>query len=487
LIDVENTITQAIRIIQEEVVKQGNDYDRIEPLINRGLARSGKTTFLELTFDKLKNDPSGEYAPIIISFNGSFKRRKNETCKQALLRLIATQLINLPQGQDPTNIVCDEQYLDNYLDTVGNSGKKKIVLLIDELNRLSAPLDEDTSIFLKEKFLDKPNRYLVFTTHVQLILGNNRSYKTVPQPKCREFNEFQVIPECDSLTPVEICLYSRIPALIYSVKTGKFNPSKYFNDQNIVIPKDSRDFVLMNFIKELLNGKTHNNMHLFDALAQFTSENKLRWPLCFIVCILKKLVSDNIKDELNELYNKLLTYSKETQTGLDWEAIVKFAIVFRMLDASLNGSNGALGLIPDKSYPDMIMKSLPAVIITVEQAIDYIEKVALNYKGPLVIIATPIFSKFPLFDGFIYKRDKEGNSEIVGYQCKLGRASPEEPAPKGISRGYLIRGKEPEQTNKVKKGWEYLEKAEIIKLLGYSLEDLYPNEWPEIPSSNNNL
>jgi hypothetical protein len=72
-----------------------------------------------------------------------------------ILRLIGVQLIDA-SNIDPTRVICDDRYLQD----------KPVVLIIDELNDLSAPIDHDAGRMLREVFLDKPNRHLVFGSHI---------------------------------------------------------------------------------------------------------------------------------------------------------------------------------------------------------------------------------------------------------------------------------------------------------------------------------
>jgi hypothetical protein len=149
--------------------------NRVPPLVVSRLARGGKSTFLRLLFDRLKEQG---YVPIVINFNGSFARRPGESNLEAVLRLICIQL--LPVGSwDPSTVVCNQQYLLKYISD--NCNNRKIVLLIDELNVLGVPLDNATSVMLKEHFLDKTGYFLVFSTHVALDLEMNfMSNENVP-------------------------------------------------------------------------------------------------------------------------------------------------------------------------------------------------------------------------------------------------------------------------------------------------------------------
>jgi ABC-type molybdenum transport system ATPase subunit/photorepair protein PhrA len=88
-------------------------------------------------------------------------------------------------------------------------GDSPFVLLIDELNELANPLDAEAGSFLRELFLDKKNRYLVFTTHVPMDLdpsahhfmtGSNRNsirgVKSVSLPVSTDLTTLRKMPGC---------------------------------------------------------------------------------------------------------------------------------------------------------------------------------------------------------------------------------------------------------------------------------------------------
>jgi type II secretory pathway predicted ATPase ExeA len=80
--------------------------------------------------------------------------------------LVATHFIN--KGQIDIDFHIRSKKLDNYLEAAIQRTGKPLVLLIDELNTLSLPIDEACSQELKALFLNKENRMLVFSTHLPM-------------------------------------------------------------------------------------------------------------------------------------------------------------------------------------------------------------------------------------------------------------------------------------------------------------------------------
>jgi len=232
LVDICRTILQSMRIIRDECSNIGGSDYRVPPLVMSRLARGGKTTALMALFDELKS--SGEFLPIIISFNGSakFERIGDENNEETILRVIAAQFFNhLPLKSE--DVLFDKAKVLAWIDEAGNSFRGGVVLLIDELNALSRLLDRAGAKFLREEFLDHPKRYLVFTTHVLMNLEtgtetlgrtpfasdliSSRSYRTVHMPQCFDLNELRKMPGCAALTKAFVSISSGIPSLIYSV------------------------------------------------------------------------------------------------------------------------------------------------------------------------------------------------------------------------------------------------------------------------------
>jgi hypothetical protein len=236
LIGVADVVNNMLELLREELVKVTESAQRVRPLMISRLARGGKTTILSFLFDELQR--LGVRA-IFITFNGSsnFKSRQGESQRDAILRVIATQLVDIGDS-DPLNIQCDEDELDKYI------GELPLVLLIDELNALSAPIDGAAGGMLRRLFLDKNNRYLVFTTHIPISLEpkasdfmtssfnppSPRGCLTVHLPQCIDLNSLRNMSvQCEALTPAEVMLYGGIPSLIYSIKAmGEMTPNVRF-------------------------------------------------------------------------------------------------------------------------------------------------------------------------------------------------------------------------------------------------------------------
>ena len=211
---------------------------RKPPLAISRLRRGGKTTLLGLIFDALKASDM-DVNVVYINFNNNFVLQVGESQEQAVLRLIAAQLVN-DKGIDVKNIVCDRLALENYIALSG----RPFILLVDELNSLGYPLRTEAAILFREMFLDPVNRFLVFSTHVYLTVDSTvdalgapkelpspRKLTLAEQPVSFDLTELRSIsPVCSSLTAEEAQLYGGIPSLIYCSKMkNDISPGDRFN------------------------------------------------------------------------------------------------------------------------------------------------------------------------------------------------------------------------------------------------------------------
>lgn len=138
-------------------------YDRPPPLVVSRVYRGGKTTMMRAIFDRLLSSPD-QYYPIIISASYPFKLRDGEPHTAALVRLIAYALTDNHKASDDINrFHCSESELLIRLAEISSSTGRKVVLMIDDLHKLSLPLDEDASCWLTTFFLDRDLRYLVYS------------------------------------------------------------------------------------------------------------------------------------------------------------------------------------------------------------------------------------------------------------------------------------------------------------------------------------
>jgi hypothetical protein len=490
LVGVEAVVQEAVSTILHELSYRTV---RVPPLMCTRLHRGGKTTTLYLIFDQLKIH---NICPIFITFsnNGpnSFQLRPNESQREAILRLIAVQLIDL-SNIDPTHVICNEKELDRYLQD------QPVVLIIDELGALSSPIDHDARRMLREVFLDKPNRYLLFSSCVPLDVDppvsrflpplsnvmNARDCIVLGFSPCLDLAQLRdMSPSCAALNPCGVAYYGGIPSLIFSVQTMHFAPRQRFEK---LFPRGgslNQKFSL--FLSSVYDGNLRPELRQIEEFGILSAPGRITWPLCYIGCIFSAILLERETDFITRNIDELLTHSSLlADTSKHWECIVNIALALYCYRCVL--CCGLAEYIPrssDRSLDATIEVEccyLPEEYHTLDSAVQYIINRPGISNNALVVLA-PMYARFPDFDLLIIRRTSTTNMKINGYQMKLSRSDPKRDLPAGVNRGYLMRGDPPEQSS-LRRGWSYLGSDAISELLGYSLRLMAPTTWPSFPSA----
>jgi hypothetical protein len=497
LVDIDESVQQAMAIINRNVDVFGtaSGGTRVPPLVFARLARGGKSTFLACLFDELKK---AGMAPILISFNGMFKRRMGESQLSALARQLSEQFMPpLPEGAEPLNY--DPREVVAHINDTCDG--RKVILLIDELNALAGgPLDADSACFLKEEFLDKAGRYLVFTSHAPLDIDTTcpedamsrywtspmspRGFLTVHQPLSVDLALLRQMPGCAALTSAEVAIYGGIPSLIYAAKGhAELTPGGRFLKQRIELTKAEQRAVLGAFITEVLSGKRRPTGYSpFYRFASTPGYEAVWWPLCYIQCILG-LFQELRRIPFAELVEvHLAAHASRVDSGVDWELIVQAALMLQCMDAMVNGGRGPFDIAEPDAHPRFEFHTFVGEVKSLEQARTVITSRLGKATRPTLMLFSSACVKFPAYDGFIGYRGTDGGTRVFAHQEKLGRAYPtQEIQTEGwIERSFHVRGHAPAAASKCK-GWEYLDRDAILQLLGSSLAPLYPAAWPQPP------
>jgi hypothetical protein len=431
----------------------------------------------------------------LITFNGNeinrFKHRKGETQAQAILRLITIQLGNYTRDQSQ-NLVVDRLALDKHL---GDN----VVLLIDELNNLGVPLESDAAELLREMFLDRAGRYLVFTSHFPVSIEGNghmasdmigqvgdnlpslRGVLTVDMSMASNLSELRGMSEsCEGLTLEQAAWFGYVPSLIYSSALGYCGhmvttPSLRFRNMHIVIDPGDELNILKRFIKELFNGRRDPSVsRYFGAFVTINADSLISYPLCYVKEIfeLLSLASPALK-KINNMLVNLGTHLQSQHTGLAWECTVQLAIILRVMQAHWFGFAGPFGLVPEGTNPDIAFRVIPGECESLVDAKVIMDKMILQYKSPTLIYVSSASGRFPVVDGFlVYTSGSSSSARIVGFQIKSGDVKPSHSIDKGIINGgaVLIRGRfKGTKDLKIKSGWTYMTSEEVKDFLGHSL------------------
>jgi hypothetical protein len=481
---VKEVVDKSVQIILSELpleTADGGSY-RCPPLVFSRLSRGGKSTVLNELFKELQ---SRAVNCIVISFNRivGFRPRIGESQRGAILRMIAAQLVTPSSPERMVDIECDEIALDRYI------GDDPFVLLIDELDDLAHDsIDRDANQLLRAMFLDKKNRYLVFTNRIPLTVDDgflhSRGCRVVPMPVETDLRMLWTMDGCyHNVTPAEVALYGGIPSLIYSVKhLNEMKPRERFN--SCVFTSFNSDALLGELLTELVDGRRvadHRSLRCFDAFSSAPESGLIQWPLCYISCILSRCPETEITTELIGCIASLEALCQTLESGKDWEVIVQFALILRCCYHE--------GDYPFHKIEEYVpSRCLPDVTVFKPFARDSagahaeIKQHCAGLMGPTLVVVIPRYAKFPLFDAFVAFHNPGKDLYVSGIQMKLGRAVPKARGNsfQWVSRGYLVRGL-PAEASYETDFWHYLNSAELNELLGVSLSVLQPRQWPQVP------
>lgn len=493
MVGVHDAVAEAKDIVMAELPNKTAETGgyRVPPLVISRLARGGKTTALCLLFDALKAVKDMQVNVMMISFNANgsspFKILDTETQTEGLIRNIASQLVD--PAVDPTKIKCTAKDLDEYI------GDSPFVILIDELNAMANPVDEDAGRFLRSLFLDKENRYLVFTTHVPMDLdpkashfmesgtkpASPRGVRSISLPTSNDLTSLRLMPGCENINPATVALYGGIPSLIYSVcALNEMTPEVRFRKAGLEIPLDQQQNLLLQFVKSVVTGERNDKLKMFEQFAT-TNDTKIQWPICYIQYILNLFEQTQVTRFLIDECQSLETYAKQTEAGKDWECVINISLGFRCLYQLFFGSGFPFKMVKLGTKPEVSALSFPCK--TVAEAKSFIDD-QLS-KSPLcLLLAVPSFAKFPEFDGFVVCAHPGQETVVVGFQAKLGSGTPKYVLGEGgVTKGVLLRGAAPAKGS-LSRGWEYWSKKHIQnEILVYSLRDLYPENWSQPPNA----
>jgi len=162
-----------------------------------------------------------------------------------------------------------------------------------------------------------------------------------------------------------------------------------------------------------------------------------------------------------------------TQTGMDWEIIVQIAILLRcighpqgVVDVPFLGRCVVL---------EISCETIPVEYTTLADVHVFISNGVNSLAVGTILYLTPQYAKFPDYDLFLVYKATNRLTRV-----KLIRGYPKHPVPTWIEKAFLIRGNAPERPH-LKDEWIYLNKDEMMSLLGVSMAPLYPHTWPNLP------
>eukprot|EP01065_Artemidia_motanka_P033765 TRINITY_DN407_c1_g1_i6.p1 TRINITY_DN407_c1_g1~~TRINITY_DN407_c1_g1_i6.p1 ORF type:complete len:626 (+),score=168.85 TRINITY_DN407_c1_g1_i6:178-2055(+) len=508
-LQVDSTVEACFETVKELCTRAGGSQHTVSPLMLSRCMRGGKPTVLCKLFDRLEKEEG--FTPIFTNLNAredplSVARLPWEKSPiECMRRAVAWSLMDRSDVKKVDKIRCSEGTLERWLEA---QGERKIVLLIDELNVL---LSREETVehripvrdFLCRNFLDKKNRYLVFTTHYPIdstlneVVGPSRSSASkrgtvvVDLPQVFDVKRLQRLEGCSGVTKCFAAYYAFVPSIIYEVcqrQAGgvpRFDFSERFRELWTEGMEQQQEELRDDFVSEFFSGDrvTGSPLRAFDALTYYTASKggkKVNWILGYVSMLCTKLGWGDVAS----LIEDLKTFAKEEGGGKEWETIVNIAIALRCKGAVLGQS--PFGLLP--GWPDTFTPArsavhrIPSDKKKCKDALKwYRESHTISKEGDYADLLVPAVSGFAVLDSILILGRSGRRPTMIGYQQKAGKHLPKKAAdvPRGM-HCYVLRGKAPEGSSRsLKKRWQYLGKPDALRLLGRSLSALYPGIEPE--------
>jgi hypothetical protein len=277
LIGLEQAVRTAMNCIQQYCLASSDDVDRVPPTVITSMARSGKTTTLKALYRELR--AGGIFEPIIVTFNeqSGFALQDSETPTAGFCRGVHEQMTGIHEHPSPS-----VEALVEYL------GKctKPIDLLVDELNSLTPKLDSELADLLRKEFLDRADRYLVFTSHhsmpLSTMIGQSaanspREFLAVEVPKAFTPKEYEkLLGKENPINPVLIAGVGGHIGLTWSIMEKHFDALVTLRS-HLVHWDSNRPNDLETqgaFIEQVCEGRAHPKMELYQRFTSL-SENRI--------------------------------------------------------------------------------------------------------------------------------------------------------------------------------------------------------------------
>jgi hypothetical protein len=292
-------------------------------------------------------------------------------------------------------------------------------------------------------------------------------------------NETELQPmgdNCSGLTHGVVAYYGGIPSLVYAAKNLFEQPRDRFERECINVTDAERETVLHHFLDEMFSGiHTHASVRRFDMFSTLVAEaqeSKVRWPPCYIACILQQ-VNLPTSNRAAEMLNSFPVHATKSPSALAWIVSVQVAIFLRCVLHMYTGSGIPFIRSSNAVRPTVEHLRVPGNIQSLDALLEFTQQEDLRVDNT-VVLYTFAFFKFPLINGLLVLTTSNSRT-CVGLQMTEGNDYPSQSPPEWIEKCYLIRGRVPLSSYKKKIGWHYMSADEVTGLLGYSLRSLYPD------------
>ena len=457
----EEAAEELITVAQHNDEDAAYNRDRCVAFVIQRCRRGGKTFMLNAVASRLcekqSKTPENERCHVIlISLNTKTPYDDNEDPYTAILSRIAYGWHRI-LGEDLYFHEFRQQY-SNYDAVRDWLHKNKVILLIDELNKIS-PSKPRYALMneMLDKLVGRKGGALMYSTHLRgyasLLRGRNRNVSFQVSTRTHQFMRIPRVRNIDCLIGLQsdatnypslwsAVLRARIPSLILlGIRQIEDYAQLSFEreaalrmDQNRYDPtgEDLEEHTLSRRIAGLssaltgdvgqLDGDYRDEFKAYSYMSRRKEKKRYlyAWPPFL-------LADEEVLGKKYPMLHETLC-CPQIDEAKAFEALTQLAILLRLLTSQ---SHDLVPVYTEKLLPAAAFKATDMYHVG-EEAKDLdslTRKVAEMYAlrpGVMQAVVVPLYASFPVYDFFLFHRDGEKWAPAAGYQCKLGQETPDE-------------------------------------------------------------
>lgn len=507
-------LSNTAKTVLEQAELEDSNNPRVSPVALVRCSRGGKTrSMTELAREIRTQDPS--YGIVLVSFNtdtGLNDKKTKDPTGELCVRIAFTAYKGRQGPGDREGFLgfyeshrVTKEWVVKWL------GNEKCILFIDELNMLEDCIGADTAVFIKEHFLVRTGRGVVFSSHVASInqeltdfmsSPNERKVISVPLPTITSVRDARVHFNMN-LSVQDALFLGMLPGLIVE-KKNRHQPRER---QVVAVSKylgavQSSDDVCK-LLKTLLTGDVQGVDPTLQELmtADLTTNEKneevmiLRWVPFHMSYVMQQLSSNCPQVQTAGAMAKCLGAvdklfvqfsSQKSKSGDAWEALFLIVLIIRCVTGMFDDTVLPLG-------PFMVAGRRPLVdcdapfkhgqvdFYEEENPVTFVDgiphKSPVKERVPAISIYYPGAARFKAYDMILAVWDFEGNRYLYGYQLKEGSEVPRPFAYDQIfHQSYLIRGNAPHSSRSARL-WRSVSAGELRTFFGESASQWSAEHW----------
>jgi hypothetical protein len=387
------------------------------------------------------------------------------------------------------------------------------ILLIDELNVLlsdsSANNSSNFSLFVKNTFLKKSNRYFAFSSHIvgttdhlmqYMDSVSNRNVLLVELPLVNNVYDAATIFKWDDLSAKDIICYGFIPSLIYEAYLNKtirgddFLPfGKRGHAINLCLTKGlvTNDSVVA-LLSSFITGAQTSILHPLHELMSTAQKKMLRWipfHMTEVLRIFAKVLTNAqlkmIVESIVSLFDKF--FAQPNSSDKAWEDLFLIVLLIRLATTQwdpiflpLNISGYSISLNTNITHAGKPYGKIDDVYFQVKC-------METPKQFPHVSVYYPNNAGFNMYDVVLAVYHSKDDRDLYGYQLKEGKKIPKKYLLSNhFKLSVLVRGQPAKKiTKKIQQGiWLIPNEEQNKSFLGESGQHWTPSVWRKLLEKN---